>query len=111
MWARWLNLFLGVWLVTAPTVFDYPEPLPRINDAAVGFLIASFALASSLVPSLRFVTTVLGAWLVAAPMLLGYHDAPAATVNDIAVGALVLCFSLMPERREDWRGVRRTTPV
>ncbi len=51
---------------------------------------------------------MLGAWLVASPMVLGYGNVPAPTINDIAVGALVLCFSLMPERREDWRGLRRT---
>ncbi|MCP3137213.1 SPW repeat domain-containing protein [Pyxidicoccus xibeiensis] len=100
MWARWLNIFLGIWLVAAPIVLGYPERVARLNDAAVGLLVACLTLASSLVPVLRFAGTALGAWLIVAPVVLAYGDSVTPTANDIVVGALVLCFSLVSAERE-----------
>ncbi|MBJ6760842.1 SPW repeat protein [Myxococcaceae bacterium JPH2] len=113
MWARWCNLFLGVWLIIAPVVLDYPHPVPRMNDAIVGLLIATVALLSSLVMGLRFVNTLLGAWLVLSPPVLGYGDLTRATANDVIVGALVVCFSLVSAERNllAWRATKYTSPT
>ncbi|MFP2926464.1 SPW repeat protein [Pyxidicoccus sp. 3LG] len=103
MWARGFNLFLGVWLVAAPIVLGYAERVARLNDATVGFLVATFALASSLVPPLRFGNTALGAWLIISPVVLAYGDSTRPTVNAVVVGVLVLCFSLLSSERVEAR--------
>ncbi|GAA3223781.1 hypothetical protein GCM10017691_11120 [Pseudonocardia petroleophila] len=99
-----LIFLAGVWLVLAPFVLDYPDISggfdARWNDRVVGAAIAVVAVVRMVSPNrtvgVGLVNVVLGAWLVAAPFLLFYNDdrvATAATVNDIAVGALVIALA------------------
>ena len=43
----------------------------------------------------RLISALLGGWLLAAPDVLGYSRVAAAANNDHAVGAIVLCASLV----------------
>jgi hypothetical protein len=109
MWTHWLNLFLGVWLFIAPMVLGYADIAARINDAAVGLLVAIVAMLASSVPALRFIHVALGGWLLLAPLLLGYGDSALPTANDITLGALLICLALVPAQRPTVRGLRRAT--
>jgi hypothetical protein len=98
-----VSLLAGVWLVLAPSVLGYGDALAdgRWNDTVVGVAIGLVALVRIASPTATaaasLVNVVLGAWLVAAPFVIGYGDvigAGRATWNDIAVGIVVAVFAL-----------------
>ncbi|HVG58321.1 MAG TPA: SPW repeat protein [Hyalangium sp.] len=107
MWARWLNLILGVWLFIAPVVFRYPEPAVRLNETVVGLAVAIVAMLASSAPALRFINVALGAWLLLAPNVLGYGDRALPTAHAIILGSLIICSALAPAARPTVRGLRR----
>jgi len=106
MWARWLNVILGFWLVSAPFVLDYRLQKPQLNDLCVGLGVMLIALAAIAVPKLRYANTVLGLWLIVSPFVLGFGGYRTATLNDIIVGLLVTALSLIRDRRV-WTPHRR----
>lgn len=96
-----LNLLLGLWLIMAPFTLDYTNSGGGLdgywNDVVIGAAIGILALLRIAGPArfapLSWVNFVLGGWLVIAPFVLAYNrgtDAPEATWNDVAVGALVI---------------------
>ncbi len=76
MWARLINLALGIWLMAASSVLRYGEPA-RTNDYIVGPIAATFAIIaiSEATRGVRWVNALLGVWLVLAPWVLGYDSA------------------------------------
>jgi hypothetical protein len=95
-----LAFLAGIWLVLAPFVLDYQHTGTgingRVNDVVVGCGIVLAASVRMISPPTTtpwsIVNLLLGVWLVAAPFLLAYNersDAVVATVNDMAVGAVV----------------------
>ncbi|HYO69546.1 MAG TPA: SPW repeat protein [Archangium sp.] len=106
MWARWLNVILGFWLVSAPFVLDYRLQEAQLNDLCVGLGVMLLALAAMAVPKLRYANTVLGLWLIVSPFLLGFGGYRAATLNDVIVGLLTTALSLVWDHR-DWTPHRR----
>lgn len=95
MWARLLNVAVGIWLMAAPAVLGYNGTVAADHDRMAGPLLASFACIAiwEITRSLRRVNTVIGAWLLAAPWFLGFP--PAATVSSMAAGAAVVGLSLV----------------
>jgi general stress protein CsbA len=106
MWARWLNVILGFWLVSAPFVLDYRINQAQLNDLCVGLGVILLALAAIAVPQLRYTNTVLAVWLIVAPFVLGYAGYRTATLNDIILGLLIGPLSLVWDHRE-WTPHRR----
>ncbi|MCX6462272.1 MAG: SPW repeat protein [Pseudonocardiales bacterium] len=115
-----LAFLAGVWLVLAPFVLTYPDLGggfdARWNDRVVGAAIAVVATVRMLSPNrtaaFGWVNVGLGAWLVAAPFVLFYNDdrvAAAATVNDLAIGVLVIALA-GASRALSRRGRRRSEP-
>lgn len=96
MWARIVNIALGVWLMIAPWALTYDYAISRTNDIWVGILVALAALVGLAWQPARFANTALGAWLIIAPFALGYAAWEAAAINDVVVGAVVLAVSLIP---------------
>lgn len=96
MWARLINIALGVWLMLAPWVLGYDFAIARTNDIWVGILVALAALVALAWQPARWANTALGAWLIIAPFALGYAAWDAAAINDVVVGAVVLAVSLVP---------------
>ena len=101
MWARIVNVALGIWLMASPAVLGYAAPA-ETNDRIVGPLIATFAIIaiSGVTRPLRWVNTVAGAWLLVAPWILAY-DATSTIVNNMLVGVVVIACSLVKGTVED----------
>jgi len=106
MWARWLNVILGFWLVSAPSVLDYRLQEAGLNDLCVGLGVILLSLAAIAVPRLRYANTVLATWLVVSPFVLGHAGYRTATLNDVIVGLLVGALSLVWDHRV-WTPHRR----
>ncbi len=106
MWARWLNVILGFWLVSAPFVLDYRINQAQLNDLCVGLGIILFELGTIAVRKLRYANTLLAVWLIVSPFVLGYGGYRTATRNDIIVGLLVGALSLVWDHRA-WTPHRR----
>ena len=123
LWTNFLNIALGIWLMTSPFTFGYLNPdlagdsilrvtaardLPPVvarglamtwSDLISGALIVLLsALALVPRPRLDFVgrwgTAMVGAWLGFAPLIL-WFPSPAAFVTDTVIGALVIAFSIL----------------
>lgn len=88
MWARIINMLLGLWLMAAPDILGYDRPAAD-NDRIVGPILATFACVAiwEITRSLRWVNLLLGLWLILAPWVLGFPTD--ATINSTAVGAVV----------------------
>ena len=95
MWARILNVAAGIWLMAAPAVLRYQGTLAADHDRVAGPVLARFACIAiwEITRPLRRVNTMIGAWLLAAPWVLGFP--PAAAANSMAVGAVVVGLSLV----------------
>src|SRR5687767_1665798 len=75
-WEKWAQVAataVAMWLMAAPAALDYTGAAAT-SDRVVGPIAASVACMAiwPVLRSLRWVNVVLGAWLVAAPWLLGY---------------------------------------
>lgn len=96
LWARYLTVFLGVWLVVLPLTFGYNSPVMEGNDTAVGLLLILFG---SLTVSGRhfwapWVCTCLGLWLQLAPIVF-WAPHGMLYLNDTVIGVLVVAFSIL----------------
>lgn len=90
-----LTFLAAVWLLLAAVSFDHTTA-GRWNDLVVGTAVTLVALTRAIsprsIPWLDWISIVLGGWLVAAPLLLD-HDTPAASVNDVVVGLVVIALA------------------
>lgn len=98
MFARWLSVVAGLWLVIAPWVLPHAPAQAATNDFWTGLSIIGVSLVASRVSTLRFINTGLGGWLLAAPFMLSYGTY-ASTINDVIVGVAVIGLSLVPNFR------------
>ena len=96
------NTLLGAWLAIAPFLLSRLDgvqyrPMVYVNDVVVGLAIAAmgFWAMRSESPRPNWIQVVLGAWLVAAPILLTYTGQFNPGWNDMLVGALVFLSSLL----------------
>ena len=94
MWARIINMLLGIWLMASPAVLGYGEPA-RSHDRIVGPVLAACACVAiwEVTRSLRWVNLPAGLWLLAAPWVLSYGAAD-ATANSMIVGGIVALLAL-----------------
>jgi hypothetical protein len=95
-WEDWCSWGLGIWLCISPWALRF-DLQPTATHAAVVtgvMLILVEAVTLSVFRAWEeWINVVLGAWLIAAPWLLGVASL-AATVNFVVVGALVLALAL-----------------
>lgn len=119
-WAHFINMALGIWLMTSPFVLGLFDPdvarqvardvtaerglapsefrnlLTAWSDIGSGALIALFGLLS-LSYRMRWAqwaNTVVGLWLLFAPLVF-WTPSAAAYTNDTLVGALVITFAVL----------------
>jgi hypothetical protein len=93
-WAQGLAMLAGIATMAAPALLPYPEAA-TITARIVGPFIATFGCIAmwEATRPLRWVNVPLGAWLVAAPLLIS-HGWPAA-VTSMASGAAVVLLSMV----------------
>jgi hypothetical protein len=123
LWTNFLNIGLGLWLMTSPFTFGYTgagqiaDGVLRITEERGLAPIAARALAitwSDLISGLlivllsslalapnpradffgRWGTALVGAWLGFAPLAL-WAPSPSAYLSDTVIGALVIAFSIL----------------
>lgn len=101
--AAWFSsgaFLLGLWLVVSPFALGYGVVgawfTGHSNEVVTGVVVVVVALTGAMAPAdARWsgpVTAAAGAWLAAAPLLVGYRDQvdhTAATVNDLVVGGVL----------------------
>lgn len=90
MVARIVAVLVGVWLMFAPAVLEYTGTTAADNDRIFGPIAGSFAFVAcwEVLDPLRWPMLPLGAWLVIAPLILGY-DSGAATISSVASGVVI----------------------
>jgi len=94
IWARYLNVLLGAWLVISDFVWRHGEAA-NTNTWITGILVVAFALWALWVPNMRWWNALLGAWAVVAAFVLP-HVSGATLWNNIIIGVLILVVSLVP---------------
>jgi hypothetical protein len=120
LWAHFLNIALGLWLITSPFAFGLfdsetaqhvvrditagrglPSPVLRntlvgISDIVSGFLIVAFGALSlsQRFAGAQWANTCVGIWLLFAPLIF-WAPTAAAYANDTVVGALVIAFAIL----------------
>jgi hypothetical protein len=100
-WQDWCSWGLGIWLCISPWALRFDlEPGATRAAVATGFLlILTEAVTLSVFRAWEeWINVVLGAWLIAAPWLLGVASA-AAMVDLVVTGALVLTLALNEMRQ------------
>jgi nucleoside-diphosphate-sugar epimerase len=119
LWTQFVVIALGAWLLTSPLQFALFDPSAAVtvrdvtaerglwepalrnaltgwSDIAVGVLLMLFgALAlSRRLAWAQWATTAFGLWLLFAPLIL-WTPSAAAYINDTAIGALAIIFSIL----------------
>lgn len=96
IWAPFLNMALGSWLVAGVSALDYGSAAMVWSDVVSGLLIIGLSLASLSwqMGPVRWLLAGLGCWVMFAPLVFW---APTATayLNDTLVGALVVGFAVL----------------
>lgn len=96
LWAHFLNIGLGTWLLTSPPLLGLDSRLLAASDVISGVALIGFA-ALSLSWRLawaRWVCAAIGAWVMAAPILF-WAPTAAGYVNDTLVGALIIALAVL----------------
>ncbi|MCD6705457.1 MAG: NAD-dependent epimerase/dehydratase family protein [Thiobacillus sp.] len=96
LWAHFLNMGLGLWLIASPPILGYPDWPMILSDLASGVLVLLFSLLSLSrhMAWARFANATVGVWLLFAPLIF-WAPTAAGYLNDTLVGALVIGFSVL----------------
>lgn len=93
-WQDWTSFALGLWLALSPWVCGYAETEHAAtgNAAFMGIALALGAhfQASLDARSAMWLHFAAGAWLAAAPFVLGFGAVMVPAINSIVVGTLVM---------------------
>lgn len=113
--AQPVGMAVGIWLVAAPAVLGYAGTPADDVHRVVGPLAASAALIAiwEATRGVRLLNLVLAAGLLVAPLVAGHP--PAATVNALACGAVLLGVTPFGGRSSQsmgggWRSLARSSP-
>lgn len=100
MWGAILNTILGLWLMSAPGIFQYGTAASN-NGHIVGPIIVTFAVVSmwEATRGVRKWNFPTGAWLIVAPWILGY-ESTIAIVSNMATGVGVIIFATISGKVE-----------
>jgi nucleoside-diphosphate-sugar epimerase len=94
-WAHFVNIALGVWLVSQPPMIGVAEPWLARAEIALGAALVLFASLSLSwrMGWARWGSAAIGALVMAAPFLF-WTTNPAAYLSDTVVGALIVGFAI-----------------
>jgi len=96
LWAHFLNMSMGTWLMTSPPILGYQDQAMVVNDMISGalvFLLGALSLSRTMA-WVRFANAAVGLWLLFAPLVF-WTPSAAAYLNDTLVGSLVIGFAVL----------------
>jgi nucleoside-diphosphate-sugar epimerase/uncharacterized membrane protein len=101
-WTLTLSIAIGVWLTFTRLSFDSFGTMAN-SDHLVGLLVVTFSIMAwaEVGRAIRFINIPFGAWLIAAPWLLGGIASPLAAWNGVICGALLIVLALPRGRIKD----------
>lgn len=87
----WLSIGIGFWLTFTRVTFGNSSAMAN-SDHLIGALVITFSLMAlaEVARALRFLNVALGAWLIAAPWLLGGVGSSLAPWNGVICGVLLI---------------------
>ena len=97
LWAHFVNLLLGLWLVTSPAALGYRSADLTRSDIVSGSLIVVFSALSysrRIGAWAQWANCFVGVWLLFAPILF-WAPTAAEYTNDTLIGALVIAFAVL----------------
>lgn len=97
LWASFVNLLLGAWLVTSPFTFGYQSAGMTWSDVVSGLLVVVFSLLSAsrkFNAYARWAVCFVAIWLLFAPLVF-WSPTAAGYLNDTLVGALLIAFAVL----------------
>jgi hypothetical protein len=115
MWARVIELMLGIWLVLSPLIFRETVAVGefRTTDVSTGSAVILLSLLSFW-RALRWSHLATGAvalWLIFWAWSAAARPGPPAAQNEIVVGLLLLMLAIVPNQAslppESWRRPHR----
>lgn len=94
LWAHFLTIALGGWLVTGPPILGYQSAALAVSDIVCGLLVIGFAALSLSwrMPWARMANGAIGVYLLFAPLIF-WAPTAAAYLNDTLAGALIIGFA------------------
>ena len=104
-WQDWTSFVLGLWLAVSPWVAGFHREMgPTANCVFIGLAVALFAHFECTFDdcTAEWLNLAAGAWLIAAPFVVGFTHLPIPAANCIAVGVLIaaLAFSALSLDKE-----------
>lgn len=96
LWAHFLTIGLGVWLLSSPPVLGYMGTAIALSDYLCGFGLVVFGLfaLSWRHQWARWVNGTIGLWLLLAPLAF-WTPSAAAYLNSTLIGILVIGFAML----------------
>ncbi|MFP4098412.1 MAG: vitamin K epoxide reductase family protein [Alphaproteobacteria bacterium] len=96
LWAQFANLFLAIWLLTAPFTLGYESQGMTISDVASGaaLLLFGFMALSKNHGWARLACGAVGLWVLGAPLIF-WAPTAAAYLNGTLVGMLIVGFATL----------------
>ncbi|QDY99274.1 NAD-dependent epimerase/dehydratase family protein [Nitratireductor mangrovi] len=96
LWAPFLNMGLGAWLITSPPMLAYESRWMVWSDIVAGILVVALAFVSLSwrFGLIRWALAAVGLWVMAAP-LVAWAPTAAAYLNGTLVGALVFGMAVL----------------
>lgn len=103
-WGAWIDVAVGMWLIMATWVLNFSYSTgAMLSTFLSGIVITIIALVVGLTYSyandtrglIIWIDAVAGAWLVAAPFVLGFVDVTSAALNSFIFGGIVLVVSAL----------------
>lgn len=94
LWAHFINIGLGLWLLTSPPLLGHTDTGMAVSDWFSGALVVVFATLSLSwrMTWARWLCALVGVWVLLAPLVFSTESA-AAYLNSTLVGILVIGFS------------------
>jgi hypothetical protein len=112
MWARVVEVMLGLWLAASPFIFRHAAGQTAfwVNDFACAFAIIALALLSfwQRLAYAHLAIGLVALWLIAFGYLTPY-PAPPASQNHILLGLVLLMFAIIPNDATEERRIRTHT--
>lgn len=94
LWAHFINMALGAWLITSPAILGYNGSAMAYSDIGAGLALLVFGCISLSRQQnwARFACAAVGLWLLLAPLAF-WTTSAAAYLNSSLVGILVIGFA------------------